>query len=403
MIDLKPPATVAAQARKGLELRAKQPPSRRGGTAVGVARARDLANRKTLSPSTIGRMVSYFARHAVDVGKPGWGDVRKPSKGWQAWLLWGGNPGRAWAKAKWAQIQADREKSTQSAVAKSVERAPKRSNSPRARRNRWLKYVRSVQAPQERAIQRAVGPALKRQAERIVSRLKDVLGRRMDIKANPTPEVQRVSFFISAAEIAEIFGVTEEDDAMSEDIGDDEIRQALLAGWRHGFDQLDLRAMAWNPSFDPAPRLLGQLIVNVNQATKDNVERIILEDARQGKTIAEMATDLFRAESFSPTRALRVARTESNKAISIATQMAYVAAKDEGLDFQMEWLSAGDRATRDSHLAIDAQAVDIGGMFVLTLGENAGATAAHPGGFGIKSEDINCRCTLAPKFPDEED
>jgi hypothetical protein len=35
-------------------------------TPVGLARARQLLNRQELSPQTIDRMVSYFARHEVD-------------------------------------------------------------------------------------------------------------------------------------------------------------------------------------------------------------------------------------------------------------------------------------------------------------------------------------------------
>lgn len=89
-----PPAAVAQAAATGLRLRASMPPSRRGGTAVGIARARDLANRRPVSDSTIVRMRSYFARHAVDASAPGWG---VDSKGWQAWLLWGGDAGRAWS------------------------------------------------------------------------------------------------------------------------------------------------------------------------------------------------------------------------------------------------------------------------------------------------------------------
>ena len=90
-----PPTSVANAARRGLGLRAKQAPSNRGGTAVGVARARDLANRRPLSLDTLKRMVSFFARHEVDKSGDGWGI---DSKGYQAWLLWGGDPGRAWAK-----------------------------------------------------------------------------------------------------------------------------------------------------------------------------------------------------------------------------------------------------------------------------------------------------------------
>ncbi len=88
-----PPAAVAAAARKGLQLRASMPPSRRGGTEVGLARARDLAHGRPVSDTTLRRMHSYFARHAVDATGPGWG---VDSKGWQAWLLWGGDAGRRW-------------------------------------------------------------------------------------------------------------------------------------------------------------------------------------------------------------------------------------------------------------------------------------------------------------------
>lgn len=105
-IDLKPTESMANNARRGLELREK---FGRGGTAVGVARARDISNRKNLSPSTVGRMVSFFARHGVNEGKnklPN-GD---PSNHYIAWLLWGGNSGRTWANAKWKAIKREREK-----------------------------------------------------------------------------------------------------------------------------------------------------------------------------------------------------------------------------------------------------------------------------------------------------
>jgi hypothetical protein len=89
-----PPEAVQAAARRGLELRAEQAPSNRGGTSVGLRRAAQLANGQPVSLSTLKRMVSFFARHEVDKQGEGWG---VDSKGYQAWLLWGGNPGRTWA------------------------------------------------------------------------------------------------------------------------------------------------------------------------------------------------------------------------------------------------------------------------------------------------------------------
>ena len=96
-LDLKPPATVAAAARRGLELRAEYG---RGGTAVGVARARDLGNRRTLTLETAKRMVAYFERHEIDLRAPAArrGHPDYPSAGYIAWLLWGGDAGRTWAR-----------------------------------------------------------------------------------------------------------------------------------------------------------------------------------------------------------------------------------------------------------------------------------------------------------------
>lgn len=94
-LDHRPPADVAAAAEKGLKLRAK---FRRGGTTVGIARARDLQHRKLLSDLTVKRMASYFARHKVDKRSENFGNDDDPSAGYIAWLLWGGDPGQKWAE-----------------------------------------------------------------------------------------------------------------------------------------------------------------------------------------------------------------------------------------------------------------------------------------------------------------
>ena len=67
-LDLRPTETMANNAQRGLDLRSEHG---RGGTAVGIARARDLANRKNLSPDTVRRMYQFFVRHEVNKGKPG--------------------------------------------------------------------------------------------------------------------------------------------------------------------------------------------------------------------------------------------------------------------------------------------------------------------------------------------
>ena len=98
-VDLKPTEEMAEEAKRGLEWRAEYD---RGGTEVGVARARDISNRTNLSPDTVRRMVSYFARHEVDKEGEGFspGEDGYPSAGRIAWALWGGDPGKSWANRK---------------------------------------------------------------------------------------------------------------------------------------------------------------------------------------------------------------------------------------------------------------------------------------------------------------
>jgi len=113
-IDLKPSETMSDLADRGLKLREEHG---RGGTEIGVARARDIKNRDNLSPETVGRMVNFFSRHRVDLDAPAAKPSHKeyPSAGVIAWLLWGGDPadpeggGHAWAKEKLSLIERERD------------------------------------------------------------------------------------------------------------------------------------------------------------------------------------------------------------------------------------------------------------------------------------------------------
>jgi len=92
-----PTAGMKAEAKRGLDWRSEHG---RGGTAVGIARARDIVNGKMLPLATVKRMASFFARHAVDRKAPGFrpGGEGYPSNGRIAWALWGGDAGWAFAR-----------------------------------------------------------------------------------------------------------------------------------------------------------------------------------------------------------------------------------------------------------------------------------------------------------------
>jgi HK97 family phage portal protein len=114
-VDTQPTQQMADLAERGLLLREEHG---RGGTQIGVSRARDIKNRVNLSPETVGRMANFFSRHRVDLDAPAAqpGNDGYPSAGVIAWMLWGGDPnnpdgaGNAWAQRKLEEIDGQREK-----------------------------------------------------------------------------------------------------------------------------------------------------------------------------------------------------------------------------------------------------------------------------------------------------
>ena len=94
-----PPEYIQTAAQRALDVRKTLPPSRRAGTNVGIARARDLARGADISMSTIRRMHSYLSRtqQAYKDAKAAGKDI-KTSKQILATGLWGGSRALAWVR-----------------------------------------------------------------------------------------------------------------------------------------------------------------------------------------------------------------------------------------------------------------------------------------------------------------
>jgi hypothetical protein len=73
-------------------MREQSSPSNRGGTAVGLARARQFANRELVSLDIVRRTYSFLSR-AQTYYEPG-----RNTPGTQAYLLWGGPAALIWAR-----------------------------------------------------------------------------------------------------------------------------------------------------------------------------------------------------------------------------------------------------------------------------------------------------------------
>lgn len=99
----RPPASVAREAARGLELRrehgrgglsAKQ--ASEHGIGSGVQRAVNLKNRDELSLETVKRMKNFFNRHRTYKERGYHRD--RTSASYISWLLWGGDAGDQWAQ-----------------------------------------------------------------------------------------------------------------------------------------------------------------------------------------------------------------------------------------------------------------------------------------------------------------
>lgn len=95
--SFKPTAGMVTEAKRGLEWRRE---FGRGGTSVGISRARDIKNGRNLPYATVKRVKAFFDRHQSDRKAEGWrpGEKGYPSNGRIAHALWGGDAGYTWAK-----------------------------------------------------------------------------------------------------------------------------------------------------------------------------------------------------------------------------------------------------------------------------------------------------------------
>jgi len=101
-IDFAPPDGVREALRRGLALH-EEGFSGDGLQSETVSWATRMAAGENVSPDKARKMAAWFARHAVDE-KADWATEKTP--GYVAWMLWGGDPGRAWAEKLGTQMDA---------------------------------------------------------------------------------------------------------------------------------------------------------------------------------------------------------------------------------------------------------------------------------------------------------
>jgi HK97 family phage portal protein len=104
-----PTRGMKTEAQRGLDWRDEFD---RGGTSVGLSRAKQLVSGEELSEEDILDMYSFFSRHETDKTAEGFspGEKGYPSNGRIAWALWGGDAGFSFSKKERDRIMRERDK-----------------------------------------------------------------------------------------------------------------------------------------------------------------------------------------------------------------------------------------------------------------------------------------------------
>ena len=244
----------------------------------------------------------------------------------------------------------------------------------------WRSFIDRVHTPHERRIASSMRRYLRAQGARIAKNLKAELGNKSVTKSIDSVVLDRVlDETFERGEIMRLFRPL--------------YRQALADAYQEASKSIDQTSL-YNQT-ELAQRALfsvRQMETSILQTTRGSVGRLVDDLITEGATLTEMQTKIVQSTSFSPSRAMTIATTETTRLANHAANEAYNQAEESGIKVEKMWLSARDEAVRDAHEDLDGTTIPSGAQFTKN-----GATADAPGLFGVGSLDINCRCTMIGK------
>jgi HK97 family phage portal protein len=403
-IDTKPPESVAANARRALEVRESKPESQRGMTEVGIARARDLSNRANLSEDTIRRMLAYFERHEVDKQGETWDDQ---GKGWQAWNGWGGDEGFSWARRKVEEFDRAHEKKSCGCGCKSARRISQKAMwesgvSDGIHTKSAESESRKINKNEEEAA-KAVSAVFDKQVSEILALL----------KAAERPSQELIT---RAERVLRARGYQREIVAALSPY----LREAITTGATIGIDtvaklatevdfQLERDDLARYADTESV-RLARQTASGVTETTAVRVRDILGDGLEKGENVDKLAervqtwADSQKDQDGTWSRATTVARTEAQRAARVAEVEAW---KSTGLVRGKTWLLAPDPCEFCEAVAkvYETNAIGLDEAFFT---KGSVLTGADGGSMVLDYEDIkgaplhpNCRCSMQPLLDDD--
>jgi SPP1 gp7 family putative phage head morphogenesis protein len=135
-------------------------------------------------------------------------------------------------------------------------------------------------------------------------------------------------------------------------------------------------------------------VQNLDTRTKASVKSAIQQGIIQGKSMGKISADVKESLGTATNNSLRIARTETQRAINAGAVESTRYAENNGVKVKKMWLATKDDRTRDTHREMDGQMAEAEGpdgemYFKLP----SGVLTLAPGQSGVAEEDINCRCT----------
>lgn len=123
----------------------------------------------------------------------------------------------------------------------------------------------------------------------------------------------------------------------------------------------------------------------------------VLQGILQGEPMDKIADRLLPIVNNNKASAIRNARTLVTGAENSGRLDSYKELEEQGIVLKKVWIATGDDRTRDWHLSMDGQEVDIDENFIDGLGNEL----EYPGDPTGESETVyNCRCSMKAKVMD---
>lgn len=251
----------------------------------------------------------------------------------------------------------------------------------------WSRWMAKTYTPGERQIRRATEIYLEDAQSRYSKRAESL--------------AQRYRAEEKAIDFATLFGRSVEIEAIKNIIGKAYRATYLLTG-NDTIEELYAMTRRTRPldfvfsNVQPAERAIAKMARQITKTQEQAIRRAVKRGIRDGlsnRDIAKVIADEG-FPSFSEARAARIAQTETTKAINTASVESYEYFAGEEDDFEVlkEWIDSRDDRVRESHSELGkAPPIPVRDEFRV-----GSMSASAPAGFGVASEDINCRCTVAP-------